>query len=138
MVITAGAAQKPGETRLQLLKKNADIVGGIAETISRQGCQGVMLIVSNPVDVLTYVARSAAAGRVAGLLVQGLFSTVPGSAIYLASIAMLMFITFMPISLENMETVSLLVDDTYCRHPGWRILQGMRQMSGLAEGEGND
>jgi L-lactate dehydrogenase len=69
VVITAGAAQKPGETRLELLKKNADIVGGIAETVSKQQCKGVMLIVSNPVDVLTYVAlrRSGwARGRVIG------------------------------------------------------------------------
>jgi len=56
VVVTAGAAQKPGETRLQLLKKNAHIVGGIAEDISKHKCKGVMLIVSNPVDVLTYVA----------------------------------------------------------------------------------
>lgn len=56
VVITAGAAQKPGETRLQLLKKNAEIVGGIAESVSKHQCNGVMLIVSNPVDVLTYVA----------------------------------------------------------------------------------
>jgi len=56
VVITAGSAQRPGETRLQLLQKNAEIVGGIAESVSRQGCQGVMLIVTNPVDVLTYVA----------------------------------------------------------------------------------
>ncbi len=56
VVITAGSAQRPGETRLQLLHKNAEIVGGIAENISHQGCQGVMLIVTNPVDVLTYVA----------------------------------------------------------------------------------
>jgi L-lactate dehydrogenase len=56
VVITAGAAQRPGETRLQLLMKNADIVGGIAEEIAANKCKGVMLIVSNPVDVLTYVA----------------------------------------------------------------------------------
>ena len=56
VVITAGAAQKPGETRLQLIKKNADITGSIAEDIARHECKGVMLIVSNPVDVLTYVA----------------------------------------------------------------------------------
>jgi len=56
VVITAGAAQKPGETRLQLIKKNADITGTIAEDIARHECKGVMLIVSNPVDVLTYVA----------------------------------------------------------------------------------
>ncbi|MDO9256234.1 MAG: L-lactate dehydrogenase [Bacteroidales bacterium] len=56
VVITAGAAQKPGETRLQLLKKNSEIVGSIADDIAAHKCEGVMLIVSNPVDVLTYVA----------------------------------------------------------------------------------
>jgi L-lactate dehydrogenase len=69
VVITAGAAQRPGETRLQLLRKNADIIGGIAENISNHKCKGVMLIVSNPVDVLTFIAlkRSGwARGRVIG------------------------------------------------------------------------
>ena len=56
VVITAGSSQRPGETRLQLLLKNASIVGSIAEEIAAQKCNGVMLIVSNPVDVLTYVA----------------------------------------------------------------------------------
>ena len=56
VVLTAGVAQKPGETRLQLLQKNADIIGGIAEKVAERGCKGVMLIVSNPVDVMTYVA----------------------------------------------------------------------------------
>jgi L-lactate dehydrogenase len=56
IVITAGSAMKPGETRLDLLKRNAAIVGGIAEEIATQKSTGVMLIVSNPVDVLTYVA----------------------------------------------------------------------------------
>src|SRR5674536_174857 len=45
VVITAGAAQRPGETRLQLLKKNADIIGNIAEDIARHKCKGAMLIV---------------------------------------------------------------------------------------------
>jgi L-lactate dehydrogenase len=69
VVITAGASQRPGETRLQLLRKNADIVGSIAESVSRQGCNGVMLIVSNPVDVLTFVALKRSGwvrGRVIG------------------------------------------------------------------------
>jgi L-lactate dehydrogenase len=56
VVITAGAAQKPGETRLQLLKNNAGIVGRIAEDIAKHDCKGAMLIVSNPVDILTKVA----------------------------------------------------------------------------------
>lgn len=56
VVITAGVAQRPGETRLQLLRKNAGIVGDIASQVARSGCNGVILVVTNPVDVLTYVA----------------------------------------------------------------------------------
>jgi L-lactate dehydrogenase len=56
VIITAGAAQKPGETRLDLLRKNAGIVGGIADEVSYAKCRGVILVVTNPVDVLTYVA----------------------------------------------------------------------------------
>ena len=69
VVITAGAAQKPGETRLELIKKNAAITGSIAEDIARTGCKGVMIVVSNPVDVLTYVALKRSGwekGRVIG------------------------------------------------------------------------
>lgn len=69
VVITAGSAQRPGETRLQLLRKNADIVGGIAEEIAAMECNGVILVVSNPVDVLTYVALKRTGwerGRVIG------------------------------------------------------------------------
>jgi L-lactate dehydrogenase len=69
VVVTAGAAQKPGETRLELIKKNADITGSIAEEVADSGCNGIMLIVSNPVDVLTYVALKRSGwekGRVIG------------------------------------------------------------------------
>jgi L-lactate dehydrogenase len=69
VVITAGAALKPGETRLQLLRKNSDIVGGIAEEVAANGCRGVILVVTNPVDVLTYVALKRSGwerGRVIG------------------------------------------------------------------------
>ncbi|HZY24833.1 MAG TPA: L-lactate dehydrogenase [Bacteroidales bacterium] len=69
VVITAGATQKPGETRLQLIKKNAEITGNIAEAVAKSGCKGIMLIVSNPVDILTYVALKRSGwekGRVIG------------------------------------------------------------------------
>ena len=54
VVITAGAAQKPGETRMQLLKKNVNILKGMVEQIMDSGFSGIFLIVSNPMDVLTY------------------------------------------------------------------------------------
>jgi L-lactate dehydrogenase len=69
VVITAGAAQRPGETRLELLRKNAGIVGGIAEEIAASKCRGVIMVVTNPVDVLTYVALKRSGwerGRVIG------------------------------------------------------------------------
>lgn len=57
IIITAGAAQKPGETRLDLIKKNAAIMKSVIDEIKKTPFEGILLIVSNPVDVLTYVAQ---------------------------------------------------------------------------------
>ncbi|MBR3139149.1 L-lactate dehydrogenase [Candidatus Saccharibacteria bacterium] len=54
VVITAGAAQKPGETRMDLLKKNVNILKGMVEQIMSSGFNGIFLVVTNPMDVLTY------------------------------------------------------------------------------------
>ena len=54
VVITAGAAQKPGESRMDLLKKNANILQGMIEQIMDSGFDGIFLVVTNPMDVLTY------------------------------------------------------------------------------------
>ncbi len=56
IIITAGAGQKPNETRLDLVHKNVEIFKGIIPEISRRDYQGILLIVSNPVDILTYAA----------------------------------------------------------------------------------
>jgi len=56
IVITAGSPMKPGETRLQLLQRNTAIIKNIMTDIISQNSPGVVLIVSNPVDILTYVA----------------------------------------------------------------------------------
>lgn len=56
IVITAGANQKPDETRLDLVHKNVDIFKQIIPEIAKRNCKGILLIVSNPVDILTYVA----------------------------------------------------------------------------------
>ncbi|HEY4723527.1 MAG TPA: L-lactate dehydrogenase, partial [Anaerolineae bacterium] len=53
-VITAGAAQKPGETRLDLVKKNANILRQIVPQIARHNPEGIIVVATNPVDVLTY------------------------------------------------------------------------------------
>ncbi|MGL4337613.1 MAG: L-lactate dehydrogenase [Turicibacter sp.] len=56
VVVTAGANQAPGETRLDLVEKNTKIMRGIIKDIMKSGFNGILLIASNPVDVLTYVA----------------------------------------------------------------------------------
>lgn len=56
IVITAGANQKPDETRLDLITKNSKIMKSIVGQIKKTMFEGILLIVSNPVDVLTYVA----------------------------------------------------------------------------------
>jgi L-lactate dehydrogenase len=55
-VITAGSAQRPGETRLNLLQRNADIFKQIIPSVVENNPNGIILIATNPVDVLSYVA----------------------------------------------------------------------------------
>lgn len=56
VVVTAGAGQKPGETRLDLVKKNVGIFQSIIPQIVEYNKEGILLIVANPVDILTYTA----------------------------------------------------------------------------------
>lgn len=56
IIITAGANQKPDETRLDLVHKNVAIFHSIIPEIAKRNCLGILLIVSNPVDILTYTA----------------------------------------------------------------------------------
>jgi L-lactate dehydrogenase len=53
-VVAAGAAQKPGETRLDLVRKNAAIFGQIVPNIAEANPNGIILVATNPVDVLSY------------------------------------------------------------------------------------
>jgi L-lactate dehydrogenase len=69
IVITAGAKQRPGESRLDLLQRNVKIIHDIIDEIVLQKSPAVVLIVSNPVDILTYVAHQRSGwprGRVIG------------------------------------------------------------------------
>ena len=57
IIVTAGAGQKPGETRLDLVHKNVAIYESIIPRIAEQNKDAILLIVSNPVDILTYTAQ---------------------------------------------------------------------------------
>jgi L-lactate dehydrogenase len=68
-IITAGARQKPGETRVDLMARNIAVMKSIVKSIVESGFQGIFLVITNPVDVLTWVAFAEsgfAANRVVG------------------------------------------------------------------------
>lgn len=69
IIVTAGANQKPGETRLDLVNKNVGIFRQIIPEIAKRNRDAILLIVSNPVDILTYAALKLSGfpkGRVIG------------------------------------------------------------------------
>ncbi len=55
IVITAGVAQKPGQTRLELAETNTKIIKDITKNIMKSGFKGIIIVASNPVDLMTYV-----------------------------------------------------------------------------------
>ena len=70
VIITAGANQKPGETRLDLIDKNVAILKSIIPNITARPFEGILMVVSNPVDVLTYAAM-----RISGYPAQRVFGS---------------------------------------------------------------
>ena len=62
IVVAAGAKQRPGETRLELIARNAELLRGLMPKLVAVNADATLLLVTNPVDVLTY-----AAGKLAGL-----------------------------------------------------------------------
>ncbi|MHC4924060.1 MAG: malate dehydrogenase [Planctomycetota bacterium] len=56
VVMTAGLARKPGMDRMDLLKKNTEIVGSSMKTVAEHAPDAVVIMVTNPLDVMTYVA----------------------------------------------------------------------------------
>src|SRR5512132_2612975 len=72
LLLCAGVGQKPGETRLTLLKRNAEVFREVVPAVLKNAPEAVLVVATNPVDVMTHLAaRSAAtcgvrAGRVLG------------------------------------------------------------------------
>jgi L-lactate dehydrogenase len=61
VVIAGGVAQKPGETRLELLRRNAEVFRQIVPSVLRHAPEAVLLVVTNPVDIMTHLAAQFAA-----------------------------------------------------------------------------
>jgi L-lactate dehydrogenase len=83
VVIAAGVAQKPGETRLQLLERNAAVLGDVIPSVLEHAPDAVLVVVSNPVDIMTHLAAHFAAMRCTATRVigSGTMLTPPGSAL---------------------------------------------------------
>ena len=71
VVIAAGTGRKPGMTRMDLLSKNAGVVGPVAKEAAKHAPDAVLLVMTNPMDVLTYVALKASGFPKARVLGQG-------------------------------------------------------------------
>ena len=70
VIVAAAASQRKGDTRLDLVKKNVDIFKNVIPEIAKRNEEGIMLIVANPVDILTYAALKIsgwAEGRILGM-----------------------------------------------------------------------
>ncbi len=63
VILTAGVSQKPGETRLSLLARNAAVFAEVVPSVLSQAPDAVLVVATNPVDVMTHVAARAAAAR---------------------------------------------------------------------------
>jgi L-lactate dehydrogenase len=61
VVIAAGVSQKPGETRLQLLERNANVFRSVVPAVLKAAPEAILLIATNPVDVMTHIAAHFAA-----------------------------------------------------------------------------
>ena len=70
IVITAGVAQKPGQTRLELAETNTKIIKEITKNIMASGFDGIIIVASNPVDLMTYVVS-----KVSGLPTNQVFGS---------------------------------------------------------------
>jgi L-lactate dehydrogenase len=60
VVLSGGVAQRPGETRLQLLERNAEVFRQIVPSVLRHAPEAVLLVVTNPVDIMTHLAAEFA------------------------------------------------------------------------------
>ena len=111
IIITAGANQKPGETRLDLIEKNVGILKSIVPQITATAFEGILMIVANPVDVLTYAAQ-----QISGYPVERVFGsgTVLDTArlkyqvgqVTVADISFYEEAAFMPLSSVSMATAN--------------------------------
>ena len=68
VIITAGVAQQPGESRIDLLKRNVTIFESITDEVLKHNKDGILLIASNPVDIMSYFTwkKSGSVQRVIG------------------------------------------------------------------------
>ncbi len=80
VVITAGINQKPGQSRLDLVKTNASIMRQIVKEIMGSGFDGIIVVASNPVDILTYYGIGMSTARIVKAILNNEQAVLPVSA----------------------------------------------------------
>jgi malate dehydrogenase len=71
VIVTAGLARKPGMTRMDLLSKNAGIIASVSREVAKQAPDSIILMVTNPMDAMTYVALKASGFKKQRVVGQG-------------------------------------------------------------------
>ena len=71
VVITAGIAQKPGQTRLELVETNAKIIKSVVEQVMQAGFKGIFVVASNPVDIMTHITQKVSGMPVSKVIGSG-------------------------------------------------------------------
>ena len=112
VVITAGAPQKPGETRLDLVGKNLAINKSIVEQVVASGFDGIFLVAANPVDILTYSTWKFSGFPKERVIGSGTSLDSARFRQALAELSVLMHVQFTPTSWVNTVTLSLLFGHT--------------------------
>jgi len=102
IIITAGVSQRPGESRIDLLKRNVAIYEGITDEVLKHNSNGILLIASNPVDIMSYFTWKNLAGLFIVSSGQALCLTVPAFVISSAINSELIPAVFTDILLVNM------------------------------------
>lgn len=79
IIITAGGAQRQGESRIDLLKRNVSIFESIIGEVLKVNSDGILLIASNPVDIMSYFSLKKSQWPVQRVIGSGTPPTAPGS-----------------------------------------------------------
>jgi L-lactate dehydrogenase len=115
VILACGVAQRPGETRLELLKRNAAVFEAVIPQVMKYAPEAVLLIASNPVDVITQMANSISGASLHRVIGSG---TILDTARFRGLVAEVL--RFHPARFTRTLSASTAIRKFCCgRAPGW-------------------